>query len=257
MFKFTALVASALISMGLASLFPAQPPGPDDPPPPKAKRKEDAKKKEEPGPRGDLGRAYGLLRQLRAADGAASRADDRLGDWIERAVRYYRDGLKAFDERDEFLAHEYGAIAHDLARAADHARKAALLDRRDPGLPAPPESDGPEEADARVRHDLRRAYDRIRESGVGTDAPAARVYVQASRDLYAAARQDAEAGRMERAGELARAAEAMTHVIDHLGHVADGPPDRREAPGRRDLFAPKAKAERRPGAELPPPLPPA
>ena len=47
-------------------------------------------------------------------------------------------------------------------------------------------------------------------------------YVKAARDLYTAARRDLEAGRDERAGELARAAEAMTHVPEHLAQIGDG-----------------------------------
>jgi hypothetical protein len=195
-----------------------------------------------------------------------NRPEERLSDWINRAVKYYREGLKAYDERDEFLAHEYGAIAHDLARAADHAHKAALRDHRDPGLPPPPGDFGPEDASERVLRDLNRAYDRIRESGEAQIAASARFYLQASRDLYSAARQDAEAGRMERAGELARAAEAMTHVVEHLGHVAAGPPTGRGRPGlepapRREPPPPddpetKTRRGRRRDADLPPPLPP-
>ena len=69
--------------------------------------------------------------------------------------------------------------------------------------------------------------------------------MKAARDLYSAARRDMEAGRVERAGEMARAAEAMTHVPEHLyqvarhaGRVLDGPPPlpRRAAacPRRKD-----------------------
>ena len=44
-----------------------------------------------------------------------------------------------------FLAREYGAAAHDLARAVDHARNAALFDRPRPDLPPPSDDFGLED----------------------------------------------------------------------------------------------------------------
>ena len=122
------MVLTALMGLGLAGMLPAQPPDDDTPPKAKhkAKAKDVAKKKgEEPGPRGDLTRAYDLLRRLRSDETSAGRPEERIRDWTERATKYYRDGLAAFEKGDEFLAHEYGAVAHDLARAADHARTEA------------------------------------------------------------------------------------------------------------------------------------
>jgi hypothetical protein len=271
MWKLTAMLMSVVVSLGLATLLPAQPPSDDDAPPPKAKvkkKKGEEKKKGEPGPRGDLTKAYDLLRRLRSDETTAGRPEERIRDWTERATRYYRDGLKAFEDGDEFLAHEYGAIAHDLARAADHARNAALFDRRDPELKPPPAGPGPGDVGERTRHDLRRAYDRITEIG-DVGAGEAEVYLKAARDLYSAARRDVEAGREERGGELARSAEAMTHVVDHLGHAANGPPEKgkherggprakaKHAPpgGDNDEPEPKRKRRERPDDDLPPPLP--
>ena len=264
MLKLVAAVSSLLVSLGLAASFPPQPPGPDGPEPPKGK--EQAKKKGEPGPRGDLTKAYDLLRRLRADDSTVGRSEERIRDWTERATKYYRDGLKALDAGDDFLAHEYGAIAHDLARAADHAHNAVLFDRRDPDLPPPSRGLGPEDSGERVRRDLNRAYDRIAEFSQGEPAPGAAFYLKASRDLYTAARRDVEAGREERGGELARAAEALTHVAEHLGHAADGPPEARgrlgvRPGGRREppppeRPEPKEKRADRHDADLPPTLPP-
>jgi hypothetical protein len=273
MLKLAAVASSVLFSLGLAAFVPAQPPGPEDAPPPKAKAKAkakgkgEAKKKGEAGPKDDLRKAYNLLRRLRAADGFAARPEERIRDWTERATRYYRDGLKAFDDSNDFLAHEYGAIAHDLARAADHAQNAAFFDRRDPDLPPPPGGFGLDGSGERVRRDLNRAYDRITELDNGDPAPGAGFYLKASRDLYSAARRDVEAGREERGGELARAAEAMTHVVDHLGHAADRAPGgrgrvgpqpgvRREPPPPPDRPEPKAKRAERRESDLPPPLTP-
>jgi hypothetical protein len=268
MFKLAAVITSVLLSFGLAAFVPAQPPGPDDPPPPKAKgKKGQEKKKEEPGPKGDLRKAYDLLRRLRADGTSVGRPEERIREWTERATKYYRDGLKALDAGDGFLAHEYGAIAHDLARAADHAQHAALLDRRDPELPPPADGPGPDDAGERARRDLMHAYDRITEFSDGDPAPETGFYLKACRDLYSAARRDVAAGREERGGELARAAEAMTHVAEHLRHAADGPPDARGAVGSRsgrraepppppDRPEPKTKRAVRSDGELPPPLPP-
>ena len=261
MFKLAAMASSVLVSLGVAAIAPPLQRGPEEPRP---KGKEAAKKKKDHGPAGDLTKAYDLLRRLRADATSNDRPEERIRGWTERAADFYREGLKAYDAHDEFLAHEYGAVAHDLARAADHAQKAALFDRRDPELPSPPDGPGPGDAGERARHDLSRAYDRISEIEDRDVAPGAGVYVRASRDLYTAARRDVEAGRIERGGELARAAEAMTHVVDHLGHATDGPPDERDRPKekakpkRKEGPGPKGKEKRfdRPDSDLPPPLSP-
>ena len=236
-----ALIASATSLAGLALTCLMQPPPPPGGPPPHEKAEK--AKKGAPGPEGDLRRAYDLLRRLRA-DSGTGRPEERLRDWTERASKLYREGVKALKDDDRRLAHEYGTAAHDLARAVDHARHAAEFERPDPDLPPPPDREGPGDDKERTRRDLRHAYDRIEEAK-GEDAPEAKFYLDAARDLYRAARRDAEAGRDERAGELARAAEAMTHVPEHLAHAADRGPDRK---GRDDDGPPPPdpKAERRP-----------
>ncbi len=257
MYKLVASATSVLVSLGLAAFFTPPPPRPDDPPP-KAKGKGEPKKKGEPGPKGDLRKAYDLLRRLRADDNSSSRPEERIRDWTERAAKFYRDGVKAFERADDFLAHENGAVAHDLARAADHARNAALFDRRDTDLPPPPDGLGSDDSGERVRRDLNRAYDRVREIGDENPAPGAEFALKASRDLYSAARKDVEAGRDERGGELARASEAMTHVFEHLTHLADGPPEGRgrlRPPPPIGRPEPKEKRSERRGSDLPPPLP--
>ena len=254
MFKPIILSVTSLIGVGLAALI--QPPPPPDGPPPHGKAEKE--KKGAPGPEGDLRRAYDLLRKLRAENGAG-RSEDKLQDWTDRATGLYRKGIKALAADDRRLGHEYGAAAHDLARAVDHARHAAQLDHSDPDLPPPPEGRGPDDDQERTIRDLRHAYDRIEEAK-GAEADEARYYLDAARDLYKAARRDAEADRFERAGELARAAEAMTHVPEHLAHASgrdDGPrPDpkgRREGPKGDERPRPEPKGSR-PGRDLPPPL---
>ena len=70
--------------------------------------------------------------------------------------------------------------------------------------------------------DLYRAFDRLGWLGTWQGAPESEFYVKAARDLYkrrGPGLRHVEAGRVERAGELARAAEAMTHVPEHIYQV--------------------------------------
>jgi len=282
--KILSLGMTSLLGLGLATAF--QPPPPEDGPPgppPKAK----LKKKDDPGPPDALRQTYDLLRRLRSENRTSGRPEERLRDWTERATALYRNAVKAEKAGDDRAAHEYGVAAHDLARAVDHARAAALFDRSepDPDLPAPPPppGPGPEGDKERIAHDLRRAYDHIRDqldkNDQGKDAE---FYNGASRDLYNAARRDAEAGRFERAGELARAAEAMSHVNEHVSHATGQrpePPDddrpegktkpdpktktktkKGDRPEKKQRPEPREEGDRperggdRPAGELPPPI---
>lgn len=254
--------ASGLLCLSLLGIAPASSGQSQEPPPPpkkkdvpgkeepKKKKGELARRKADLGPEGDLNRAYDLLRRLRADSPSAGGVDPRLKEWTDHAADYYRNGLKALRDDNAQLAHEYAAIAHDLARAVDHARNAARYDRPDDDLPAPPRL--PREGrDGEARKDLTRAYERLRDGDDGSDAgPRARAYRQAASDLYRAARRDFEAGRTGRASELARAAEAMSHVAEHLGHAADvretPPPDADRKARERDKDDPR-------GLILPPP----
>jgi hypothetical protein len=261
MIKLVATASSLLVSLGLAAFLPAQPP-PDGRPLPKAKGKAEGKKKGGREPAGELSKAYDLLRRVRADDTSASRPDERLREWTDRAAGYYRDGLKALNAADMLRAREFGAAAHDLARAVDHSRNAVRYDRPDPDLPPPSDNFGLRDSEDRARADLYRAYDRLGWLGTWQGTPGSDYYVKAARDLYSAARRDLEAGRVERAGELARAAEALTHVPEHLyqvggdfrrdvGRAAPLPPAGRPVP-KTNGFAPPAPR----GLDLPPALPP-
>jgi hypothetical protein len=262
MFKIVAITSSVVASVLLATLLQAQPPPPYGQPIPKAKGKGEGKKKAGREFEGELRKAYDLLRRLRAEDGAVGRPDERLRDWTDRAAALYREGLRAQTAGDLFSAREYGAAAHELARAVDHTRNATRFDRPDPDLPSPSDDFGLEDMRDRARVDLYRAYDRLGWLGTWQAAPGSEVYIKAARDLYTAARRDLEAGRDERAGELARAAEAMTHVPEHLaqasaagagGRIAKAPlppPDRPDLKGKR--IEPRDPRDR----DLPPILPP-
>jgi hypothetical protein len=262
MLKLASVGTSLLVSLGLAGFLAPQP-RPDGPPPPKGAREKGApKKKAEREPGGELRKAYDLLRRLRAEDSATGRPEERLRDWTDRAAGLYRDGLKALNDSDVSLAREYGAAAHDLARAVDHSLNAARFDRPDPDLPPPSDDFGLEDIRDRARRDLSRAYERLEWLGTWQAVRGADYYIRAARDLYRSARRDLQAGRDERGGELARAAEAMTHVPEHLAQLGEGRGrvGFRSAPRPAlDLPEPKAKRSEPPrprAGELPPDLPP-
>jgi hypothetical protein len=153
------------------------------------------------------------------ADDRGTGLDGWLGNWTDRAVGHYREALRARAAGDPARARAYGAAAHDLARAVDHARNAGRYDRPDPALPAPAGERGAEEMREQAHRDLRRAYDRLVELGRREVTAGCDVYVDAARELYDAAWRDFVARRDERAGALARAAEAMTHVPVHLARA--------------------------------------
>jgi hypothetical protein len=230
-----AMGASAVVGLFLTGLTPATGTLDDPPPPPKKK------KGGPPGPGGELRKAYDLLRRLRAGDRTAGRPEERLRDWTDRATRLYRDAIRSRRDGDERLAREYGAAAHNLARAVDHARNAALFELRDEDLPSPPDDELDPDDSRRVLEDLSRAYERMREAREVDVDRGTRFYLDAARDLYNAARRDAAQDRWERAGELVRAAEAMTHVSKHLRHAQSD--DRGPAGPGRERPEPKKQPE--------------
>jgi hypothetical protein len=255
--KLIAAISTVFASLALTALYDA-PKAAGQGPEPKVKKKGEPKKPGGPG--GELRKAYDLLRRLRADDGTAGRPEERLRDWTDRAAALYRNGLKALNAGDPAVAREYGVAAHDLARAVDHARNAARFDRPDPDLPAPADGFGLDDMSDRARRDLARAYERIDWLRSGPADAGREFYANAARDLYSAARRDLEAGRDERGGELARAAEAMTHVPEHLARTDDAREPFRPGPERGPFGdRPDPKAKRlapldRHGADLPPPL---
>jgi hypothetical protein len=251
MLKLIAMGLTSVLGLGLAGLFQFQEPPPPPgagPPPPKAKAKKGA-------PGDELRKAYDLLRRIRS-DAGGGRGEERITDWTDRSTSLYRRAIRTREQGDRWRARELGAAAHDLARAVDHARNAARLDRPDPDLPAPPDEFGPEDIGERTRRDLYRAYERFRFVSASEPDADTRFYLDAARDLYNAARRDVEAGRDERAGELARAAEAMTHVPEHLNNAGARGPDGPDARGVFDRPPPEPKKKGRPrGVFEPPPDP--
>ncbi|WP_435007831.1 hypothetical protein P12x_005096 [Tundrisphaera lichenicola] len=254
--KLLTLGTSSLLGLALAAGLPAEPASPpDEPPPPKAKKKGDH------GPGGELKKTYDILRRVRSDNRSAGRPEERLRDWTERATQLYRKALKSFESGEDRESREFSIAAHDLARAIDHARNAASFDIDD-DLPPPPEAGGPEGEGERTNRDLRRAFDRINDMKEESGGDDLAFYLDAAKDLYNAAQRDATSGRGERAGELARAAEALTHVPEHLAR-ANGddhpePPKARKKPDRDRPELPKEKREKkeRPdrAEEIPPPI---
>ena len=168
--KLASLGTSVLLSLGLAGFLAPQPP-PDGPPPPKKAREKGApKKKGEREPGGELKKAYDLLRRLRAEDGAAGRPEEGLRDWTDRAARLVSRRARRPSTTPRRPRLEYGAAAHDLARAVDHSLNAARFDRPDPDLPPPSDDFGLEDVRDRARRDLNRGT-----SGSIGSAPGRRV----------------------------------------------------------------------------------
>jgi hypothetical protein len=80
-------------------------------------------------------------------------------------------------------------------------------------------ADGP----AQARIELRSAYDQIKAARESAgDDEGAGVYLDAAKDLYNAARRDAQAGRNARAAELARAARSLARVPELLKKIEEG-----------------------------------
>ncbi len=236
MLKLIAMGLTSAISFGLIGLLQEPPPprGRVPAPEPKAKGKKAAGAD-------DLRKTYDLLRRIRAEKGSG-RTEERIRDWTDRATDLYRRAVRTREQGDPRRAREIGVAAHDLARAVDHALSAAWLDQPDPELPPPPDGSGPEDLDERTDRDLYRAYERLRSAGEYRPEAEAKFYLDAARDLYNSARRDVLAGRDERAGELARAAEAMTHVPEHLSNAAAAEPER---PGPRGAFDPPPEAKKK------------
>ncbi len=251
---------SSLLGLGLLGMVEPSPASPDGPPPSKEKKKKDEAKK---GGEGELRKAYDLIRRVKSDLPPGGRSEERLRDWSDRAARLYRRALDAHRAGEEREARELALAAHDLARTVDHAGNAAKLDRHDPDLPPPPGPGGPEDSSERARRDLKRAHERISELRDDHSGPEETFYFDAARDLYNAARQDIAAHRDDRGGELARAAEAITHVPEHLAQAADRGPEPKE---KRKPDREAGEPEKRPrpkdgppprdvkGDDLPPPI---
>jgi hypothetical protein len=210
------------------------------------------------GPKGkahDLKKTYDDLAQVSALTRPAGKKGERRGDpdtrrYLDAAKRLYRDAVRAADTAGP-EARERAVAAHDAARGLKHWVTASLPPV--PDLPRPPGGPLGEERWEPARRELQRAADRLGEVA-DAGGPAGREFREAADRAYRAARSAYEARDFERAAELARAAEAWTHVGEHLTRATgDGPPSPPD--GRADRVPPPPPPPER-GDRVPPPPPP-
>lgn len=160
---------------------------------------------------------------------------------FDRAKDLYRDAVKADREEEGRRADELGLAAHDAARGLLHALRADAPAVA--SLPAPPVRD-----DDELDELLRRTADRL-EDGERDRRGAGRAFLDAARRLYDQARR-ANRDESVRAIQLARAAEAWTHVGEHLNRADERDVRRFEPERRRD------RPRRGPDRDAPPQPPP-
>ncbi|HEV3436570.1 MAG TPA: hypothetical protein VG122_04385 [Gemmata sp.] len=198
----------------------------------KDKKDKDAKEGKEGGGKAtkDLRKAFDTITDLSQTSVAGKEAT-RVFD---HAKRFYREAVKAYLD-DPRRSAELAAAANDAARGLEHLNRA--LAKPVAGLPEPPldfdrpfggpKGKGPPAWDAgpgAERGPWSEALEALtitREqlSGVDTSAPVtgpARDVLDAAKALYGQARTAYEAGEYRKAAELARAAEAWSHVPEHL-----------------------------------------
>ncbi|MGH7173885.1 MAG: hypothetical protein ACRELG_26705 [Gemmataceae bacterium] len=184
-----------------------------------------------------LSKAYEALTDVTAwTETGRARPPRDLAPLIDQAKDLYRDAVRAAGEEEPRRADELAAAAHDAARGLVHALRANAPAAK--GIPVPPRRDDFELDDL-----LRRTDDRLQDFAEETPRGAGRAFLDAARRLYDQARR---AGRDDtaRALQQARAAEAWTHVGEHLSR-ADNRDGRRERP----------RPPRRPERDAPPPPP--
>ncbi len=192
-----------------------------------------------------LQKAYDALTDVTAwTEGGRARPPRDLAPLIDQAKDLYRDAVRAAREDELGRADELAAAAHDAGRGLVHALRADAPAAK--GIPAPPRRDDYELDDL-----LRRTRDRLEDVGDQSSRGAGRAFLDAARRLYDQARR---AGRDDtaRALQLARAAEAWTHVGEHLSQANQRVDLRRPPERRRDRPLPPDDRPRRP----PPPPPP-
>ncbi|HTU93246.1 MAG TPA: hypothetical protein VMF69_24410, partial [Gemmataceae bacterium] len=199
----------------------------------------------------DLQKAYDALTDVAAwTDGGRARPPRDLEPLIDQAKDLYRDAVRAAREDEPRRGDELAAAAHDAARGLVHALRADAPSVR--GLPAPPSRDNYELDDL-----LRRTRDRLEDAEAAEQRGAGRAFLDAARRLYDRARR-ADRDDTARALQLARAAEAWTHVGEHLTQVVSRrepppPPERRrERPRPPDDRRPPPPPDDRRGPPPPP-----
>src|SRR5579875_3659465 len=196
----------------------------------------EAKPKKEKGDKGpkrgknDLQKAYDALTDVAVwTEAGRARPPRDLAPLIDQAKDLYRDAVRAAREEELWRADELAKAAHDAARGLVHALRADAPSVR--GMPTPPLRDNYDLDDL-----LRRTRDRLEDIAALRPRGAGRAFLDAARRLYDQARQ-ADREEAFRALQLARAAEAWTHVGEHLMQ-AESRTDYRPAPSRRRPLPP-------------------
>lgn len=170
-----------------------------------------------------LQKAYDALTDVAARmDAGRNRPPRDLAKLADRAREMYRDAVRAARSDADWRAQELAVASHDAARGLLHALRADTP--ADDRLPLPPRRDEDELNDL-----LRRTRDRLQDFADQSQRGPGREFFDAARRLYDRARR---AGRDEeqKALQWARAAEAWTHVGEHLNRADERDVRRRPPP---------------------------
>lgn len=192
-----------------------------------------------------LRHAYDTLTEvallLEHAEGPSA---ERAKPLFAEASELYRSALKAREDGQIERAGELGVAANDGGRGLRHLLRATMKSNVD--LPPPPKADDHENAAEKARKDIQRAYDRASKAqGEGYEKQPGKDFRAASRETYNQARSAFEDEDYARAAELAKAAEAWTHVGEHLARAESNdrvgerrPSDDRRTASRNDALPP-------------------
>jgi hypothetical protein len=201
----------------------------------KDRKDKDAKDGKEGGGKAakDLRKAYETITDLSQVPVAGKEATRVL----DHAKRIYREAVKSYPD-DPRRSAELAAAAKDAARGLEHLNRALV--KPVAGLPEPPadfdrpiggpKGKGPPAWNAGAGaepgpwSEALEALSVAREqlTGIEADAPvtgAARDILDAAKALYGQSRTAYEAAEYRKATELARAAEALSHVPEHLNRA--------------------------------------
>ncbi len=182
---------------------------------------------------------------------------------FDHAKRFYREAVKAYPD-DPRRAAELAAAANDAARGLEKIWRASAKPvtglpeppAENPALSVGPKGKGPPAPEGRATGErgpwsesleaLTTARERLDEPDAGTAVTGpARDVLDAAKAVYTQARAAYEGAEYRKAAELARAAEAWSHVPEHLKRAGFEFP----------AGSPSAPQPREKGAGAPPPPP--
>ncbi len=213
-----ALVLGALI-LGTGAAFgqpagPPPPPRPGAPPPPA-----DPMMAMQEGAGAAIRHAYdaigrsGVLVESSRAEGS--------GDLLAQSRNTYQQALTAYQASNFTAAQEWGMMAADLARAADELASARLFAAAQPKVNPPPQVMGGPDPAARVYDDLGRLAQHRADiaARIGSTPDAADQQVHNLLEEAGRLEQNAQnllnSQKLQEAGSMARAADALLAACDH------------------------------------------